>query len=374
MTASTFPGRLGIQQRVLPAYRALFFETLARRCVGGLNVFAGKPMKNEGIEPAKQLTAAHLVPAENLNFLNPGSPWFMCWQRGFIHWLEDYQPDVLIVEANPRYPKTRQAIAWMRKRGRQVIGWGLGAPPIGGLLSGWRRKQRSSFINSLGAIIAYSQLGARQYRQLDMPAEKVYVASNAAAPAPSGPPARRAGRLDGQPVILFVGRLQARKRVDLLLRACSALPANLQPRLVVVGEGPAFGEFRQLAEKLYPAAEFVGPRHGADLEAYFDQADLFVLPGTGGLAIQEAMAHGLPVVVAHGDGTQDDLVRHENGWQVPPDDLPALVDVLRLALSDPVKLRQMGEASYRIVANEINLDKMVDVFIRAANEVYAQKY
>jgi glycosyltransferase involved in cell wall biosynthesis len=373
MTSTTFPGRLGIQQRVLPAYRALFFETLARRCTGGLSVFAGKPTKNEGIEPAKQLTIAQLVPAENLNFLNPGSPWFMCWQRGLVHWLEEYQPDALVVEANPRYPNTRQAIAWMRNRGRQVIGWGLGAPPIGGLLSGLRQRQRAGFINSLGAIIAYSQAGAQQYRQLGLPAERVYVASNAAAPAPSSPPAPRTSRLDGQPVILFVGRLQTRKRLDLLLRACSALPPNLQPRLVVVGEGPAFDEFHLLAENLYPAAQFVGARYGAELEAYFNEADLFVLPGTGGLAIQEAMAHGLPVVVALGDGTQDDLVRHENGWQVPPGDLQTLVEVLRLALSDPIRLRQMGEASYRIVATEINVDKMVDVFIHAANEVYKHK-
>ena len=49
-----------------------------------------------------------------------------------------------------------------------------------------------------------------------------------------------------------------------------------------------------------------------------------MLPGTGGLAVQQAMAHGLPVIVAQGDGTQDDLVRPENGWQIPPDDLAAL--------------------------------------------------
>jgi glycosyltransferase involved in cell wall biosynthesis len=157
--------------------------------------------------------------------------------------------------------------------------------------------------------------------------------------------------------------------VDLLIRACAALPIGLQPHVVVVGEGPARHELIGLAEKIYPSVEFAGAKHGADLEPHFAKADLFVLPGTGGLAIQQAMAHGLPVVVAKGDGTQDDLVGAENGWQVPPDDLDALTNILRQALSDPDKLRQMGEVSYRIVAEEINIDKMVDVFIHALNDI-----
>ncbi|MFN8426382.1 MAG: glycosyltransferase [Anaerolineales bacterium] len=69
------------------------------------------------------------------------------------------------------------------------------------------------------------------------------------------------------------------------------------------------------------------------------------LPGTGGLAVQEAMSYGLPVIVAQGDGTQDDLVRKENGWQVPPDDFDALVATMKDALSDAARLREGWEKS-----------------------------
>lgn len=96
---------------------------------------------------------------------------------------------------------------------------------------------------------------------------------------------------------------------------------------------------------------------------YFAQADLFILPGTGGLAVQEAMAHGLPVIVAKGDGTQDDLVRGGNGWQIPPDDYGALAQVTREALADLGRLRRMGEESARIVTEEINIEKMVEAFV-----------
>ena len=168
--------------------------------------------------------------------------------------------------------------------------------------------------------------------------------------------------------ILFVGRFQARKRIDSLLRACAEMPEP-RPRLVVVGEGPEREKLEALAGEIYPYAEFVGAKHGDALKPYFAEADLFVLPGTGGLAVQEAMSHGLPVIVAKGDGTQDDLVRAENGWQIPPGDYDALVSTMREALSDVERLRKMGEESYRIVSQDINLEKMVDVFVGALNSV-----
>jgi glycosyltransferase involved in cell wall biosynthesis len=103
------------------------------------------------------------------------------------------------------------------------------------------------------------------------------------------------------------------------------------------------------------------------LNPYFAAADLFVLPGTGGLAVQQAMSHGLPVIVAKGDGTQDDLVRAENGWQIPPEDYGALVGIMREALADVSRLRKMGAESFRIVSQEINLEKMVEAFVGALN-------
>jgi len=369
MVGESFPGRLGLQQRVLPSYRAAFFDTLATACQGGLSVFAGKPLAKEGIDPIDKLQKAQYVQAKNRYFSDPSSPMFLCWQAGFFHWLEAWQPDVLIVEANPRYIATRRAILWMHQKGRKVIGWGLGAPPISGPLATLHRWERLRMLRSLDAILAYSEQGAEQYGKLGIASERVYVASNAVDPTPTNPPPLKPLHFNGQITVLFVGRLQPRKRVDLLLQACAGLPLELQPHLIIVGDGLAREELANLAHQIYPNAEFVGAKHGDELEPYFAKADLFVLPGTGGLAIQQAMAHGLPVVVARGDGTQDDLVRRENGWQVPPDDLPALTNVLNLALSDPTKLRKMGEASYYIVAKEINVESMVGVFLRAINSL-----
>jgi glycosyltransferase involved in cell wall biosynthesis len=372
MIPDTYPGRVGLQQRVLPYYRGFFFDRLAEKCRGGLSVFAGEPLRGEGIKPVDKLFIAQHVKAKNRYFGNPASSMFVCWQDGFVQWLETWQPDILIVEANPRYPTTPVAIEWMHHNERKVIGWGLGAPPIWGPFAALRQKKRINFLNSLDAVIAYSKGGAEQYRHLGIPPKRVFVATNAVEPAPMALPPRNPIQNDGQATVLFVGRLQTRKRVDLLIKACAGLSQKLQPHLVIVGEGPGKDELIALARKLYPSTEFAGEKHASELEPYYTKADLFVLPGTGGLAIQQAMAHGLPVIVARGDGTQDDLVRKENGWQVPPDDQLVLTNVLQQALSDPIRLHRMGEASFRIVSEEINVDKMVEVFIAALNSLTKQ--
>lgn len=359
---SRFSGRLGLQQRVLPNYRVPFFDMLAAACDGGLGVFAGMPREAEGIAPGK-LGVAKQFAAHSLHLL--GGPFYLCYQRGFIDWLENWNPDALIVEANARYVATPPAVKWMHARGRKVIGWGLGAPPLSGPLAAFRRSRRFGFLRQFDALIAYSQRGAAEYADLGFPRERIFVAPNAAAARPVSKPGRKPGRAQ-RPNVLFVGRLQARKRVDALLRACAAMPGP-KPRLVIVGDGPEMQDLQRLADQIYPEARFAGARHGEELEPFFAEADLFVLPGTGGLAIQEAMAHGLPVIVAKGDGTQDDLVREGNGWQIPADDEAALRQTMRLALSDVKRLRKMGQESYRIVSEEINLEKMVEVFVGALN-------
>jgi glycosyltransferase involved in cell wall biosynthesis len=168
-----------------------------------------------------------------------------------------------------------------------------------------------------------------------------------------------------RPVVLFVGRLQARKRLDQLLQACSALPEGIQPRLVIVGDGPERLRLEDLARQVYPTAEFPGAMQGPELEPFFRAADLFVLPGTGGLAVQQALSYGLPVILGRGDGTNDGLVRPANGWQITPDDLQSLTATLREALSDVRRLRTMGAQSYRIAVEDVNLEKMVAAFVAA---------
>lgn len=369
-----FPGKLALQQRVLPNYRAPFFDLLASACDGGMSLFTGLPRPAEGITVTKELKVAKYKLGKNIHLF--GGNFYLCYQQGLLDWLKDQDPDALIMEANARYLSTSSAVKWMHQRGRPVIGWGLGSPPLNppqflrkwrgneGIV-GFRRQRRLSFVSQFDAMISYSQRGADEYAALGFSREKIFVAHNSVAMPPSSPLPSRPLTLDLRPNVLFVGRLQARKRVDYLLQACAELKQDI--RLVIVGDGPERNKLQSLAKEAYSTAEFIGSKHGAELKPYFAEADLFILPGTGGLAVQEAMSYGLPVIVAQGDGTQDDLVGKKNGWQIPPGDYDALVSTMKDALSDVARLRRMGEESYRIVKEEINIEKMVETFVAALN-------
>jgi glycosyltransferase involved in cell wall biosynthesis len=363
-----FHGTLAVQQRVLPDYRTSFFDLLASACDGGMSLFTGLPRKSEGITTTNQLQIAEYKLGQNIHLFR--GAFYLCYQRGLIDWLKNWNPDALIMEANARYLSTSSAVRWMRKQDKPVIGWGLGAPsplrPSPKAGRGFGVRVWASFINQFDAMIAYSQRGAEEYASLGFPREKIFVAHNSVSAPPASKPDRRPWTVD-RFTILFVGRLQARKRIDSLLRACAQLESH--PRLVIVGDGPERNNLESLAKEIYPGAEFVGAKHGVELKPYFTEADLFVLPGTGGLAVQEAMSYGLPAIVAQGDGTQDDLVRRENGWQIPPDDFGTLLSTMKDALSDIARLRKMGEESYRIVKEEINIEKMVETFVQALNQL-----
>ncbi len=364
---SGLPDRVGLEQRVLPMYRAAFFDSLARALPGTLSVFAGAPAPGEGIPQAAGLRVARWARTTNRK-LGAGRLSFL-WQSGWREWIEAADPEILILEANPRYLTNDRLMRWMKKRGRPVIGWTLGPARAGKKFFRWML----SFYREFSALVVYSGSGAKAFQELGISPDKVFVAPNAvesdtAKALQARPGARDESRaalgLDPSPVILSVGRLQPRKRIEYLLHACARLENACQ--LLIVGDGPDRARLEQIAAEAFPAARFTGDLRGESLGRCFLAADLFVMPGTGGLALQEAMLYGKPVVAAEADGSQRDLIReHENGWLLPPGDEEALVSVLREAIADPRKLGRMGAASRKIVLETATMEKMVEGFLKA---------
>jgi hypothetical protein len=143
----TFPGRVGIQHGVVSTYRAPLFDELARSCQRGLSIFAGLPRPQDNIVTTDDLKVAQLARTQNKHLFDGAL--YLCWQTGLMRWLEEWDPDVLIVETNARFVRTPQAVRWMQRRGRPVLGWGLGTMSLssgferlrgaGRRRGGWRR-------------------------------------------------------------------------------------------------------------------------------------------------------------------------------------------------------------------------------------------
>lgn len=359
-----FQGRLALQDLVLPLYRRTIYEMLDPRIKGGLGVFTGISGETHGVVVSDDLAVSENKCVRNRHFI--GGPAEFIWQPGFVQWLKEFRPDVIIASGNPRIASTYKAVRWARRSGIPVLGWGLGTLMMGSRLSSARNLTRRLFFQSFDGILAYSSKAKEQYASCGVREDRIYVVHNAISPRPTHPLPDRDGSFSDGGRILFVGRLYPGKRLDLLFDAVASLPGSMKPSIEIVGDGPTIDELRDEAQRKLPGrVHFAGALYGEDLAEAFRRADLFVLPGMGGLAIQEAMSWGLPVISAEGDGTQFDLVRKSNGWLVEPGDLQSLLSALGAAFADCGRLREMGAESYRIVCEELNLDRMIDEMVDA---------
>ncbi len=170
--------------------------------------------------------------------------------------------------------------------------------------------------------------------------------------------------------ILHVGRLVSQKRVDLLLAAFRAVVARFpQAELWVVGDGPEAESFRVLTDTLGIAKNvtFAGAVYDPhELATHFLSSSVFVLPGLGGLSINEAMFYGLAVICSGGDGTERFLVREGfNGTFFNEGDMESLTRAMIALLSDQNALAEMGRRSRGIIDREVNIHTVVREYVRA---------
>jgi glycosyltransferase involved in cell wall biosynthesis len=155
------------------------------------------------------------------------------------------------------------------------------------------------------------------------------------------------------PGVIFVGSLnQADKHKNLrdLLFACRELRTTVPDlQLTVVGDGDGRNGYEELAASmgLGDLTTFTGwLEHGALSEAYRSAA-VFVLPSTNDsfpLAITEAMATGLPVVSTLVGGIPTLVDHGVDGFLVAPNDVDALVGVLKRILTDRTLASRMAAA------------------------------
>ncbi len=172
--------------------------------------------------------------------------------------------------------------------------------------------------------------------------------------------------LAGKKVILFAGRLQACKGLEVLIDALSLLK-NEQAVLLIVGGGYADTEYRRQAEEkgLQNRVIFAGPVQHEELPGYYSLCDFLVLPSTYmeafGLVVLEALASGKPAVVSSLPGPSR-LVEHGvDGFVTKVNDRRDLAEKMEYLLGDPGRCREMGMAGRRKVST---LYKWADIALR----------
>ncbi|GMV47206.1 MAG: hypothetical protein AMXMBFR66_26040 [Pseudomonadota bacterium] len=153
---------------------------------------------------------------------------------------------------------------------------------------------------------------------------------------------RRHPQLAGKRIVLYVGAVLEEKRLEQIFEA---LPLTGRDDLffVLVGDGP---HLAQLKARYAQRQDWLAAGRVVEgVGVYFDAADVFVLPGTGGLAINEAMAHRLPVISGYADGSADDLVQDGvTGYRLRSGEPAALAALIERVLSSPQEAARLGAA------------------------------
>lgn len=139
------------------------------------------------------------------------------------------------------------------------------------------------------------------------------------------PPPRDPGRQrhSQKPLrLLYVGNCVATRALPLVFSAMKMTPPG-SVHLKVVGGGPALPEWKMAVNRLglSQAVEILGPQPKDSLERFYQEADLFVFPAlrdSGGSALLEAMARGLPVLCFPWGGPGE-MVDAQTGMMIPLD-------------------------------------------------------
>ncbi len=164
---------------------------------------------------------------------------------------------------------------------------------------------------------------------------------------------RSLGLPEGDPVVLYVGRLLRIKGPHHLLRAFPSVLGQLpHALLVVVGDGDERGQLEALAHGLGldGRVRFAGSRSHEDVIRFMRASDVFVLPSlveSFGIVLLEAMSCGLPVVASRVMGIPYLVEDGENGFLVPPGDEAALADRITALLRDRELRESFGARNVR---------------------------
>ena len=168
-------------------------------------------------------------------------------------------------------------------------------------------------------------------------------------------------------ILLFVGAVLAEKRVEVIVDAMDVMKRK-DVVLVVVGDGEHLLNLKDYckgrADVVFTGSiiDGVGP--------YFDAAEVYLLPGTGGLGINEAMAHSLPIISGFADGSADDLVVDgENGYRLREGTAQELADRIVRVIDDPVEAERMGRVSRDWITGKFAFRAFIDRIVKALTAV-----
>jgi 1,2-diacylglycerol 3-alpha-glucosyltransferase len=178
---------------------------------------------------------------------------------------------------------------------------------------------------------------------------------------------------DNKPVLLYVGRLDKEKRIDVILRSLPGILRAISVHLVLAGIGKEKQQLEETTRELgiQEAVTFTGFVPDEDLQNLYRIADLFVIAGIAELqsiVTMEAMASGLPVVAVNAMALPELVHDGENGHLFSDGDSEMLAEKVISILSNQDMRAQMSKKSLDIIKNH-DINKVVERYEAIYNQI-----
>lgn len=364
--------------RVVQAWRAPIFDKVSHLNGMELEVWHGPDFKGTKVLSAKKnfnfrtvklLSFRIRLKSKNGLILMPFSP-FLFFSLIFSN------PKVIIAEGASNLINSTTAFVYSKIFRKRFIWWSLGK--LQNRDYDKKRTKIDSVIQYIernsDAIITYSSIGESYFIGLGIHSNKIFKAVNVVdTDAILLNLEKRKDRFElkyykenYQFVNLFVGALIKEKSIDLLLYAQSEIEKKYQNcALLIIGDGFYRSDLERLSLELgLKNVEFLGQILDGSYK-YFSIADLFTLPGLGGLAISEAMCYGLPVIASIGDGCEVDLVTDKNGIIDPDLTAERLFRHIEFFILNKEKGKLMGDNSLKVIKEKFNVSNYVNQIVNA---------
>lgn len=178
------------------------------------------------------------------------------------------------------------------------------------------------------------------------------------------------------PIILYIGRLDKEKKVNILIEASQYIKKSQPFHIVIEGKGQQMETLENLVQKsgIQNKISFIGYIPEEELSVLYSVATMFVMPSTAelqSLVTMEAMALGLPVIGARAGALPYLIKPDENGFLFEPDNPVDLMQKLQLLLENPDMRKKMGQKSLELIKeHDINniIEKMEKLYAKIINE------
>ncbi len=226
----------------------------------------------------------------------------------------------------------------------------------------------SPLVRGAGALLVIGEENRRFYRSLGASEDQLFdapysvdnghfarLADDARTSGAAAALRARLGAASEDVVVLFVGKLLARKRPGDVVEALARLGASGRRTVAAfVGEGELRPDVEAAIERTGVRAHLAGFINQSELPAWYAASDLFVLPSdkeTWGLVVNEAMSAGLPVVASDRVGCTSDLIAGRGTGAVHrAGDVGSLADALAPLVSDRSVRQAASRRAIEVVA------------------------